>query len=237
MAYTHKKILLVAILCCFICQYPAAQMFIGLQGGVSINHLNTNTNNRASTSITNIAGYNIGVTFQYRVTDWLFVQAAPNIMQKNYSFNRTDSLLGVYMQYNNTYLQIPLTTHFVYGKRLQVFVNAGGYAGYWLKGQVKGKIPNIFTVANSGAGQQTEIFYLTDYNQKYEFNRQRDNRIELGWIAGCGFQYRITKQHFLFAEGTYYQSLTDQQKKYMINQVPQYNQTFVISIGDLYLLK
>lgn len=215
-------------------QVSSAQINIGLQTGLSNNHLNTNISNRALSNINNIIGYSVGVPIRYNINDFLFIQASPNITQKNYSINRTDSLLGVYAQNNNTYLQMPLSIGFLYGKRLQVFINVGAYIGYWISGIEKGKIPNIFSVTTTGTGQQTEIFQLTTYNQNYAFNSQKDNRFEMGWLTGGGLQYKLKKKYSLVLESIYYQSLTDKQK-YMTNQIPQqYNQTFTFSIGSLY---
>jgi len=41
----------------------------------------------------------------------------------------------------------------------------------------------------------------------------------------------------VFVEGREIQSLTDQQKNYMINQIPRYNQTFGLTLGCLISLK
>ena len=214
-----------------------SQIEIGLLGGVSNNLLNTNITNRASTKIDKMLGYNIEAPICYTFNNLFFVQISPNITQKNYSISRTDSLLGVYMQNNNTYFQIPISVGFLVGNRLKIFTNTGAYIGYWISGEEKGKIPNIFSVTNSGNRQQTEIFQLTTYSQSHVFNSQRDNRIELGWGAGGGLKYKLSKKYSLVAEVLFYKSLTDQQTKYMINQTPQYNQTFIFSVGFFYSFK
>lgn len=215
-------------------------MFLGLQAGASSNYLHTNISNRTSTTISSGTGYTIGLLVQQKVAKWLYVQASPNITSKNYSFDRIDSLAGIYTRYNNLYLQLPIVANIVYGKRLKVFADAGIYVAYWLSGREKGKIPNILSVTNSintGTGQTTESFQLIAFNEKYPFNLQRDNRLEFGWVAGSGLQYQFKNHHAVFVRCSYYQSLTDQQKKYMLNQIPQYNQTFVFSIGYLYPFK
>jgi hypothetical protein len=74
-----------------------------------------------------------------------------------------------------------------------------------------------------------------NYNQPYEFNSTRDNRFEFGWLLGIGVSYDA-KMYKLFIEGRLTQSMTDQQKKYMINQVPRYNQTYILSVGWLWRL-
>jgi len=69
------------------------------------------------------------------------------------------------------------------------------------------------------------------YNEKYTFDTRRDNRIEAGWLAGAGVSYLFANKYNVFAEGRYMQAITDQQKNYMINQVPRYNQTYAVNIG------
>ncbi len=234
-----KNIIFILCLLIVIANKAQAQILLGLQIGLSSNYLKTNIANRPSTTINSQTGYTIGLPFQYGLKYWLYFQALPNITQKNYTVSRTGSLQGVYQQNNNTYLQLPVSLHVIYGKRLQVFANAGGYIGYWAGGRTKGKAPNIFAVTDTvnATGQQTENFQLTAYNQKYDFNNLRDRRLELGWVVGVGLQYKPQKNYTVFIECNYYQSLTDQQKAYMINQIAQYTQTFTLSVGCLYPLK
>ena len=214
-----------------------AQTLCGIEAGMSSNSLNTNIKNRTSSVIKSVIGYEVGIPIQNKIKKWLFLQSTPSFIQKNYSINRTDSLQGVFDQHNNTYFQIPLLLNFIYGNRLHFFANAGIYLGYWMMGRLKGETPNIFSVTNAGAGQQIETFQLTAYNQKYNFNSKIDNRIEFGWVAAVGLKYTFKKRIFIFLEYSYYQALTDQQKKYMINQIPQFNQTKTFSFGVSYDVK
>jgi hypothetical protein len=203
-----------------------AQTALGIEAGISSSYLSTNISNRAATSIAYDIGYTINIPFQYKIKEWLYVETAPNITQKNYSINRTDSFAGNYESFLNTYLQLPIMAKFVFGKRLQWFADAGAYGGYWLSGRVQGTTPNIFNI--TAAGIQS-----TSYSEKYQFNNQTDNRFELGWVAGVGAQYHVTKKYMLMASARYYQSLTSQLKNYTVNEVPQYNQTFTFSIGGM----
>jgi outer membrane protein with beta-barrel domain len=235
----RRIVLLTAIIHLFFFT-SRAQLLMGIQAGVSSNNLHTSIANRASATINRKDGYTIGMPVQYRINSWLYAAALPDITQKNYSIDRTDSLTGVYEQWSNTYLQLPLMLHFIYGKRLQVFADAGAYIGYWTSGRVKGKTPNVFGVTdifNPVTGQRTETYPLTAYDEKYNFNNRRDRRFEFGWVAGFGLQYKVRNRYSVYAEVSRYESLTDQQKKYMVNQEPQYNETITLSIGGLYSFK
>lgn len=216
-----------------------AQFSIGFEGGASINHLNTNINNRALTKNETQVGYSIGIPFRYRIAKYLSLETAPNLTQKKYSIVRLDPFKGVYHTFTNTYLQLPLIAKLTYGKKkFDYCLNIGAYMAYWALGNVNGSLPNIFTVTDSIInGQIIEKFMLNEYREKYTFNKKIDNRLEFGWVAGIGIVYKLNNYYSLFFEGNYYQALTDQQKKYMINQVPQYNQTLVFSIGGMYSFK
>jgi opacity protein-like surface antigen len=210
-----------------------SQSLLGIQIGLSNSCLNTNINNRIySTNQSNI-GFTCGITFHLQIKSGFYAEIAPDITQKNYSINRTDSLTGIYESFVNTYSQLPLIVHGIYGNRLKVFADIGLYGAYWFAGKVKGKIPDIFSSnTNSNiTGESRESFQLSGYNEKYQFDRKRDNRWEFGWIVGAGMQYPLNKKYSFFVKGTCYQSLTDQQKKYMVNQIPKYNQTFTCSLG------
>jgi len=213
-----------------------AQWMLGAAGGATDNFLHTNINNRASTRLNSGIGFFAGIPVQYTLTHWLAIQADPSVIQKNYTLDRTDSLSGAYTTYKNTYLQLPLSLHISYGKKkIKVFATAGAYIAYWLQAHLKGKAPDIFSVTNTS--NQSEVFQLSPFNNQYVFDTERDNRFEWGWQAGIGVQYRYTNNRLLFITATAYQSLTDQQKAYMINQVPQYNYTCLLSAGWLYAFK
>ena len=61
------------------------------------------------------AGGSAAVPIRYRVRSWLYIVAAPGLVQKGYSMNRTDSLSGEYDQRTNAYLQLPIGVSFSHG--------------------------------------------------------------------------------------------------------------------------
>jgi len=218
-----------------------AQSSIGLETGLSAGYLNTNIANRESSEITYRLGYSIAVPFEYKLNKWLSVETAPGILQKNYSISRTDSLAGAYTSFINTYLQVPVIAKAIlfHKKKLTFFANAGFYYGYWLAAKQRGNEPDIFTAteSNNSSGQTTSTIHYTSFDQKYTINEQIDNRSEWGWIAGAGVQKQINQQYMMYASVRVYEAFTQQQKNYMINQIPQYNETYTLSVGAMYLLK
>jgi hypothetical protein len=215
------------------------QVYIGLQGGAGFNYLQADIADRSATTITSRAGYIIETPVEVRLYDWLYAKALPALVKKNYRIERTGSLSGVYTNYNNTYLQLPVLAHFVWGKRLIMYADVGPYVEYWLSGRVKGNTPDLFAInrSTSASGQTTQAFQLAVYNERYQFNSQRDNRVEWGGAAGMGVEWKIQKKLQFVAGSTVYLSFTDMQKHYMINQKAQRNQTGVIFVGCLYRLK
>jgi len=241
----HTKNLLLSLLFIFLLSIQAkSQLYVGLEGGGSKNFLNTNVSNLVSTEYNPSYGFTVGIPVLYKVKDWLAFQADPNYIQKNYQLARTDFFQGVYQDNTNTYIQLPLMAHLSFGgQQLKGFLNLGGYGGYWLSAHIKGTTPNILdepaytnSVNNDQPNNVFDEFTPYNYSEKYPFDKTKDNRIELGLLAGVGMSYEMNNKYLFFGEARYYQSMSDQQKNYQLNLVPRYNQTVAISLGCLYNL-
>lgn len=211
-----------------------AQLYVGIAGGYNRNYIQTNNANRNFTNYIPGDGFSIGIPVQYQLADWFAIAADPTFIRKTYTQIRSAFYLGTYQTNQNNYLQLPLMGHFMFGgKQLKGFFNLGGYAGYWTSGRVQGVLANVLNPVDSVTATNTFFNFSNpyEYNENHEFNTTRDNRLELGWIAGTGISYTIGGKYVVFAEGRYIQAITDMQKKYMLNQVPRYNQTYNASIG------
>jgi len=206
-----------------------AQLSIGLETGYNKNYLNTNES-RPYTAYRLVEGFNIGVPVKYDINKWFAIQADPQFIRKGYNLTRTGSLDGFYDKVTSNYIQLPIMGNFSFGgEKLKGFLNMGGYAGYWMSARKKGFLYNFFPDP-----QYPTLYPGLPYNEKYEFDNKRDRRIELGLMAGAGISYQVSPIYQLFAETRLYQGLTDLQKSYMINQIPRYNQTYVVQIGCMY---
>jgi len=215
------------------------QLSIGLATGISDNLLNSNISNQPYTLNKSRVGYSLGARIDFWLPGKFGLETDPGLIQKNHSIGRTDSFSGVVENYIDSYLQLPVGVNWNFGKkRILGFVSLGGYFGYWLAGRIKGRIPDILNATESiyPNGQGSESIRLVSYNEKYVFDSQRDNRIEIGWFVGAGINYRYRKKWIIFVETRYYQSLSDQQKSYMINQVPCYNHTCSLFAGCKFIL-
>ena len=229
-----KRIVFVLIASCF---FPTlkAQNFLGFSGGITTNLLNTNIENRASSSIKKSIGYTTNFQYEFRVNSKIGIKSGISLIQKNYTITRTDSFSAIFEKHINTYLQVPILLSFspVSRKKISFSIQAGIYLGYWGWGKITGKIPNIFsaTATTNPLGNTTETFHLSSYIEKYPFDNQRDNRFELGLECGAEIAYNIKKSNSFFWAYNFFESLTDQQKLYMINQVPKYNRSDVFTFG------
>jgi hypothetical protein len=212
-----------------------AQRFIGLEGGVSYNVYASNISNRTSTAMAGGTGYQLDIPIRYAIRPWLYAETAPGILRKDHALNRTDSLVGAFERFDNSYLQLPIGVSLVYGRRLRLSLDPGVYLGYWLSGRQKGSVADIFGVTDSSnaLGQVTERFPLAPFNDKVHFLSQRDNRWEFGWVAGLGAQYRLGGNYWLTAAAKYCQALTSQEKTGS-GQAPGYNQSWIFSVGGSY---
>lgn len=229
------RFLMAAFLCNLLFLTTHAQFSVGIEGGYNNNHLITNNANRAFTNYQPMSGFGIGVPVQYAIADWFAIAVDPSLIQKNYSQVRSDFFTGVYENTCNTYVQLPVMAHFMFGgKQLKGFLNTGAYGGYWMSSRVKGVMPNILDV-NDGTASSTVYDYENpySYNEKHVFDKRKDNRFEAGWLAGVGISYSINDRYEVFSEARMLYSFTDQQKKYMLSQVPRYNTTYGINAGIL----
>ena len=220
----------------------SSQFYVGLETGINKNKLITNNSSQSFTTYNPATGFSIGVPVAYQFSDWLAIQADLNYTQKNYEIKRTGFFQGIYQQNRNAYLQLPVMGHFSFGgEQLRGFVNLGMVAGYWLSSRVKGVAPNILNAVDTAYFTVNPNNILEEnngyaYNQKYQFNSTRDQRWELGWVAGIGISYETNSGMRFFGEGRLTSGFTDQQKHYQTNQTPRYNDTYGISIGCMLLL-
>lgn len=194
----------------------------GVSTGAAINRLSYTTGYRAFSEYKPSAGVALAIPVHYRVNDWLAVQAEVGYVAKSYRFVRTGDYDHTHWTASNSYLQLPMMAQFSFGgARLRGFVNMGAFGGYWLRSRWKGQTEEV-------GGD-----FIYKFNENILFNKTRDNRWEAGGVLGAGVSYELPLC-IMTLEGRYYHSVTDMQKKYMLNQVPRYNNTAVLQVGALF---
>jgi hypothetical protein len=201
--------------------------YIGLEGGRTYNMLYSSTGYRAFTEYQNKYGWTVGIPVRYQFFDWFALQTAFQYVQKNHGLDRTKN---IHSEWTNSYLELPLLTHFSFGgKKLRGFLNTGGYIGFWADNHIKGSSMGLSVNPFNDVLQDE----YESYDEKVAWNSERDNRFEAGLLAGVGIQYAFSTCT-IYAEGRFNYGLTDMQKDYMSRQVPKINDTIIMQLGVLF---
>ncbi len=229
-----SKFFLVVPLVFFIIK-SNAQFSIGISAGYANNHLQTDISNRILTQNKNGSDFAASIMLNYKCCSRINFQTEINLFDKSYSLVRSGIYEGLYTNYKNKYLQLPIIFQykFLQNTRCQFFVDAGLFFSNWVSGKIKGAIPNVFNSYDSinSSGQIKHYLRYTNYSEKYQFNSVKDNRYEFGALLGITTIYQLNQKYSIFYSVRFCQSFVSQQKKYSINQTAQYNQTIMISIG------
>src|SRR5436190_11665012 len=164
-----------------------AQLYVGVEGGVNRNHIITNTSDKPFFTYEASYGYSFGlpIRYEFRGLPWFGgIQAIPGFVQKNYRMQRTGFYSPMYQDYQDNYLELPIMAQFRFGghfnkqQSLYGILNLGGFGGYWMNGHVKGRALSPMDLTN-----------YQEFDEAYTFSTEKDNRIELGALAGLGIQY------------------------------------------------
>lgn len=176
-----------------------------------------------------VAGSSFGVSAKYALTNWLFGRADIVWIQKNHEINRTGYSAANFLNttYKNNYINIPIMAMVSFGYEFRVFGYFGGYMGYWLSGNRTG---NVFSLNLLLDGD----IKSTEFDEKWEFDSERDNRFDAGFVYGGGIALTVAKHYEISVEGRWFLGQTDVQKDYMKNRIPHYNTTMVVQGGVAY---
>lgn len=199
-----------------------AQWRVGVNGGATYNHSTISKHYMTDFQWKDRWGVTLGVMGQYDVNDWLGVRAELDWTQKNYRLTR-QILSDLDYKYVNNYLQLPVMASFSFGgKQLRGFCNAGVYGGYWL------------TSGREGTDFNNSSEKAYEFSENIEFNSERDQRFDFGFVGGIGLEYRFCQRWAAQVEMRYYYSTVSTQKDYMRLSDPRYNSTLGVQAGLWY---
>lgn len=199
-----------------------AQWRVGVNGGATYNHSTISKHYMTDYQWKDRWGVTLGVMGQYDVNDWLGVRAELDWTQKNYRLTR-QILSNLDYKYVNNYLQLPMMASFSFGgKQLRGFCNAGVYGGYWL------------TSGREGTDFNNSSEKVYEFSENIEFNDERDQRFDFGFVGGIGLEYRFCQRWAAQVEMRYYYSTVSTQKDYMRLSDPRYNSTLGVQAGLWY---
>ncbi len=151
-----------------------AQWRIGANVGLSYNHPTIDKQYMTDLAYKDRCGLDFGLMGQYDFNDWLGVRAELDWTQKNY--RQTRNVVGDQnYKYTNNYLLMPVMASFGFGgEKLRGFCNLGVYGGYWLNSHRKGE--DFHNVSD----------YTYTFDEKVEFDDERDQRWDCGFVGGLG---------------------------------------------------
>ena len=199
-----------------------AQWRIGATGGMSSNHTTIDKQYMTDLVYKDRWGLSFGLVGQYDFNDWLGVRAEVGWVQKNYRQTRNVVDNQDY-KYTNDYLLMPVMASFSFGgEKLRGFCNVGVYGGYWLNSHRKGK--DFHNVSN----------YTYTFSEKVEFDDDRDQRWDCGFVGGLGLEYRFTKRWGAQVEARYYYSTTSFRKEQPHFKDMRYHSTLGLQAGVMY---
>ena len=202
-------------------------LYIGLTGGITNNTLHTSTGGRDYTEYQDGGGFEIAIPLRYVIYPWLAVQAEVQYIQKNYSWARTGTYDEIYCKVNNNYIDIPVMLNVSAGdEKTRFFINAGGYASYWINSKIEGAMREMTTDPFNPGSE-----YYSSFSETVELNDSRDVRFQAGLLAGAGIQM-FSDRFTFFVEGRFYYGLTDMRNESDYGFIiPRMNNTFNIRIG------
>lgn len=210
-----------------------AQLYAGIQSGYTRNRPDMDLSQLSYTRDASAGGYYFGFSLRDALAKHFYCQSVLSIIQKNYSLVRTGPYNGVYEDFSNTYIHIPLMAGWVIShNRVGFSLHAGTYVDIWLSGRIKGNVPDIFSpvLANNNS-QSPESLALAHFDEARTFNPKTDRRLEWGILCSPEINYSFREMNAVSLGITWLRALTDQQKTYMIDQQVRRNRSLLVAIG------
>ncbi|MGF1635489.1 MAG: porin family protein [Cyclobacteriaceae bacterium] len=199
------------------------QLYVGLKGGGNVSEatFRNNPDYRLKRAILR-QGFQGGLVLRYVNQNNAGIQAEINYVQKGWN-ETVDTVVNVNTRYSRQvdYLEIPVLAHIYLGrKKFRIILDMGPYVGLALNATEF--IRNEIT--------QEEI------SNRYVFDRDRDNRIDYGLMAGGGFE-KDFKFGTIYAEARYTFGFADFNRDKSEQLELSQNRTISISVGYLYTLR
>ena len=172
---------------------------LGVNGGATFNTVSF----QPSVKQNMLIGATGGITFRF-ISEKYFamicgLQIELNYTQKGWQQRfelpngEKDKSLGYRRDMN--YIELPFLAHLAFGKKVQVFLNAGPQLGFLLNDK------ETFT------GKLADDPKLQE--KREEYHKKIDNSFDYGITAGLGVEFRTRRAGHFLVEGRYYYGLSD----------------------------
>ncbi len=201
-----------------------AQLGIGVKGGLDFNSITRSNSGRIDETYHAKNGVDYGLVFSYQVNDWFALRANVEMLSRSHTMKRNlNAVKGVYTDYNNQYLTVPVMADFTFGgKKVRGHFMMGGYVSYWMVANVSGKTFDIYDK-------------IVDFDEKMEFNEYQ-NRLVAGLVAGPGLSVDLSENISLELDALLYYDLMSYMKVSKVAPDPRYNNTASLTLGVIYKL-
>ncbi len=232
---TNKRIQLILIITTVFIKKTNAQMSIGLDEGITFNRLSYKSID-PNVLLTREPGYITSIPLQYQFNKWLIIEAAPGLIQKNYSVQNKSE---VYQKVKNQYLQFPVSAKYLIRLTPKIvgYGSFGIYYAYWLNSKAEGSAPNVFDIEQTSQPGSEQLIKLEKIKYSIDLNSKQYNRSEYGWLVKAGLGFSVNKNITLSIKGHFYQAVTDQQQKTVDRQGARYNETIAVTLGPIFHLR
>lgn len=223
--HMRNKTFLIAVVLLMMPFSLRAQWRVGVIDGASYNFHAQEVHYMIDYRFRGRPGFNAGISGQYSFKKWLGVRADLMFTQKNYNVTRLDTPEMNY-NYLNSYLLLPIMASFSFGGDnfpLRGFANIGAYGGLWLASYRMGTEYNIV---------EDKQF---EFAGPVEFNKEKDNRLDMGLVGGVGMELRCNKHLAVQVEARCYYSVASQVKEYMKVKDYRYDTTIGLQAGVYYI--
>ena len=202
-----------------------AQWAIGIKGGWTRTSADRTNLGRIDESYSPMSGYDVGIQAHYSFADWIALRVGVDYMRRSHRMDRNLPYASkAFTEYRNDYLMFPVMADFSFGgKALRGHLLCGGYGGYWLKTNVKGK--SISTTITED--------YFHDFDENRAFTSE-DQRLTAGLVGGAGLTVEASDYIGVNIDALYYYDLVSYNKGYAHLSDPRYLSTLSLSLGVYY---
>ena len=202
-----------------------AQWAVGIKDGWTRTSADRTNLGRIDESYSPMSGYDIGIQAHYSFVDWMAIRVDVDYMRRSHRMDRNLPFASeVFTEYRNDYLMLPVMADFSFGgNSLRGHLLCGGYGGYWLKTNVKGKSMSTSIIDN----------FIVDFDEEREFTSE-DQRFTAGLVGGVGLSLESAVNIGVNIDALYYYDLVSYNKGYAHMSDPRYLSTFSLSLGVYY---
>lgn len=216
---------IVLVLLCWTAVTANAQWVVGIKDGWIRTSADRTNLGRIDESYSPLSGYDIGIQAHYSFVDWMAIRIGVDYMRRSHRMDRNLFIAsGAFTEYHNDYLMLPVMADFSFGgNTLRGHLLCGGYGGYWLKTNVKGKSMSTTILDN----------FFHEFDESRPFTSE-DQRFTAGLVGGTGLTVEASNHIGVNIDALYYYDLVSFNKGYAHLSDPRYLSTFSLSLGVYY---